>query len=333
MNLIDSIEDYLRFLKHEQGAALTTYRNYHANLFHFHRWLIENGYPTPVLSDYNATTIRRFFYHVAGRGLRPRTIYGYMIPLRSYGSFLVAQGVSTENPALTVKLPKKDAAIRQETSEEEITLLLDGIRRQRHAYRAALTRAVLSTLIFTGLRRAEVCDLKLEHVHLKEGWLLVQQGKGKKSRKVPLCVELKDALAAYLAMRWKDTAHDYVFSLDRSRRVYFDGMRAIVDEAKHLAGLGDCDHITPHSIRHACATRLMRNGASLHEVMTWLGHTQLATTQRYLHTHEEQLQGIAELASPRKPKTPEGEDKMIHLPARKEETRSRRLDRRGFGTR
>ena len=119
----------MRYLKHEQGATLTTYRSYHASLFHFYRWLTENGYPTPVFSDFNATTIRRFFYHVAERGLRPRTIYGYMIPLRSYGLFLMAQGVLTETPALTAKFSKKDAAIRQKTSEEEINLLLDGIRR------------------------------------------------------------------------------------------------------------------------------------------------------------------------------------------------------------
>ena len=307
MKLIDSIDDYLRYLRHEQGATLTTYKCYGASLRHFHHWLIQSGYPEPTLSDFNATTSRRFFYQLSERGLRPRTLYGYMVPLRSLGAFLIAQGVSTENPALTVKLPKKDAAIRQETDEDEIRLLLDGVRRQRNPYRSALLRAVLSVLIYTGLRRAEVCDLELEHVNVKEGWLLVQQGKGKKSRKVPICEELKDALAEYLTVRWKECHHPYLFATDTKRRVHFNGIASLVDEAKHLAGLADRHHITPHSIRHACATRLMRNGASLHEVMTWLGHTQLSTTQRYLHTHEEQLQGIAELASPRKPKTPEPE--------------------------
>ena len=201
MILIESIEDYLRFLQHEKGATKTTCKSYTAYLRNFHKWLINVGYATPALADFNNTTIRRFFYYVSEKGLRPRSIYGYMVPLRSYGAFLIEQNVLTQNPALTVKLPKKDAAIRQEASEEEIQLLLNSADRLRNQNRAVLLRGVLSVLVYTGLRRAEVCNLLLEHLNLKAGWLIVQQGKGQKSREVPLCAELKDALLQYLRVR------------------------------------------------------------------------------------------------------------------------------------
>ena len=82
MKLIDSIDDYLRYLRHEQGATLTTYKCYGASLRHFHHWLIQSGYPEPTLSNFNAAASRRFFYQLSERGLRPRTLYGYMVPLR-----------------------------------------------------------------------------------------------------------------------------------------------------------------------------------------------------------------------------------------------------------
>ncbi|GDX40499.1 tyrosine recombinase XerD [Armatimonadota bacterium] len=297
MKLLESIEDYLRFLQFEQGVSKTTYKSYHAYLFHFHKWLIENGYPSPELKDYNTTTLRRYFYYVSGKGLRPRSIYGYMVPLRSYGAFLVEHGVLTENPASSIKLPKKDAAIRRETSEEEILAMWNAVTKQRNQYRAVMQKAVLAVLIYTGLRRAEVCDLKLTDADLADGWLLVRSGKGSKSRKVPLCTEAIDALAMWLGIRPADCQHDYLFSVDRSRRLYYTGIRSIVEEVKHLAGLADKTHICPHSLRHSCASRLMRNGASLHEVMTWLGHTQISTTQRYLHTNEMELKSTASFAS------------------------------------
>ena len=101
MTLRESIEDYLRYLQYEQGAAKTTYKSYHAYLNNFYQWLTENGYPEPMLSDFQATTVRRFFYFISSKGLRPRSIHGYMIPLRSLGTFLVAQGILTENPTTT----------------------------------------------------------------------------------------------------------------------------------------------------------------------------------------------------------------------------------------
>lgn len=300
MTLLESIEDYLRYIKHEQGVSKTTYKSYHAYLGAFVRFLTENGYPAPSLTDFNPATVKRFYYSITGNGLRPRSLYGYIIPLRSFGNYLVDHKVITDSPAHTIRLPKKDAAIRQETSEDECAALLEFVERQRNPSKVAFQRAVMATLIYTGLRRAEVCDLLLADVTLSEtgSWILVRCGKGSKSRKVPLCTEAQDALREWVAVRPTDAAHPYLFSIGKRRRMYFQGIRSVVEEVKALAGFSDRSHISPHSIRHLCASRLMRQGASLHEVMTWLGHSQISTTQRYLHTSQEDLHNIAHLASP-----------------------------------
>jgi len=303
LKLSDCLGDYLLYLKHEQGVTLTTYKSYYASLNAFLRFLTDNGYPEPSLADLTTPALRRYLHSLGERGLRPRTIHGLMGAVRSFCTFLVSHQLLTENPALPIRLPIKDAAIRQEASEDEIALLLQATKRQRIPKRAAFQNAVICVLVYTGLRRAECCALDVADVNLSEGWLLVKSGKGRKSRKVPLCAEVKDALAEWLTFRPANTTIPALFPADIRRRIHFEGMRHLVDDVKYRAGLGDAKHLTPHSLRHACATRLMHNGASLHDVMTWLGHSQLSTTQRYLHTSEQRLMSIANLAVPRLPKT------------------------------
>ena len=297
MKLIEAIDDYLRFLKFEKGAAKTTCKTYHANLYHFHRWLEDNGYQDSQLKDFNHATVKRYFYAVSNNGLRPRTIHGYMIPIRSLGTYLLELKAITENPTANIQLPKKDAAIRREATEDELLLLLEHVDRQRDKKRAALQKAVLAVLTFCGLRRAELCDLKLNDIDLKTGWLLVTSGKGSKSRKVPLCIEATDALTAWINVRPAETKHDYLFTVDIFRRLHFEGIRSLIEDCKHRAGLGDRKDLTPHCFRHAFATRLLRQGASIDDVKNWLGHTDIATTQRYLHLNEMNLKKTAEFAS------------------------------------
>lgn len=119
MLLSDVIEDYLRYIAQERGLAKKTVKGYQAWLHNLHAWMRSNGYPEPLLADFTTATVRRYFYDISGKGLRPRSLYGYMIPLRSFGTFLTAQGILGDNPAAVVRLPKKDAPIRKETSDSQ----------------------------------------------------------------------------------------------------------------------------------------------------------------------------------------------------------------------
>src|SRR5262249_20326770 len=91
-------------------------------------------------------------------------------------------------------------------------------------------------------------------------------------------------------------ATSYLFVTDRRRRLGEVGLHALIETAKSLADLREHRNIKPHSIRHAAATRLLRNGADLRSIQQFLGHSQLQTTAMYLHTDEQQLQRIAGLS-------------------------------------
>ena len=306
MLLSDLSRDYLAFIKHERGLSHNTHKGYQSSLNHFLRWLDDNGYPAATLEAFTAPVLRRFLYGLAGRALRPRTIRGYFHSIRGMGEFLVLQNVIPSNPAKTLTLPKKDAAIRNTVSDGEIAQLLQTCDRQRNPRQIAFAKAIVSVFVYGGLRRQEALDLMTDDVDLKDGSILVRSGKGSKSRRVYVCNDCVEALREWLALRPTNCTHTYLFAFDPIRRIHFNGLHTLIEDIKAGAGLGQHDNIKPHSLRHACATRMMRNGADLRSIQAFLGHSSLAVTSIYLHTDEERLKEVAHLQSLRPPKSDTG---------------------------
>jgi site-specific recombinase XerD len=260
------------------------------------RWLKTNGYPDPALDAFNVQTLRRYLYSVSAEGRRPRTIRGRFHPIIGLGEFLVTNGVLETNPAKALTMPKKDAARRTVVTEEEVRALLDAAERLPNPRKIALTRAVLSVLIFAGLRRSEMLDLRVSDVHFSERCLLVRNGKGSKSRIAYIGETCLHALREWLTFRTKGLAHDYLFLADRSRRLSECGLKSLFDAVKACAGYAERAHIQPHSIRHQFASRLLAKGADVKSIQAALGHAHLSTTAIYLHLSELQAKQVVEYA-------------------------------------
>jgi len=308
MVLSEAIRDFGEYSRHELGHSTATYFSYVSWQRNFASWLADRGLGDPSLPDVTPDLVRRYSYSLSGRNLRPRTIRGALYALRALFRYLHERGAVASNPAMEVRLPKKDAAIRLLVTDEDVQRLLEATGRQRSDFRCVRDRAVLSVLAFCGLRRRELLDLTVDALNVSDESLLVQQGKGKKARTVYLCAEALAALREWLAMRGQQRcAHQYLFVGEGGRRFGENTLAHMLEEIKAIAGLKNDPRIKPHSIRHAAATRLMRNGADIRSIQTWLGHSQLQTTALYLHTDEEQVRKIAPLAGfrPTDPARPE----------------------------
>lgn len=291
-----AIAAYIEYLEHEQHASKATRYGYAAYLRRFNRFLVERHQRDLVVSEVATDDVRAYLYFLSRQGLRPRTLRGALYPVRGLFGLAVDRGYRTDNPARAVKLPKKDAAIRETVSDEELEQLLAGCEREPDPVRGAMLKALLSVLIYGGVRRQELLDLHIGDVDVQDKRLLVRSGKGAKSRSLYLCQDCIDALRAWLAVRPR-ARHDYLFLVDSRRRLGEVGLGTLIDEAKALADLRDHGNIKPHAMRHAAATRLLRNGADLRSIQHFLGHSCLQTTAVYLHTDEQQLQRISELGA------------------------------------
>lgn len=291
--LTDIFFDYLKFLVHEQRATKKTVRTYQAGLHQFHAWVVSNMDPVPTLSHLTLPVFRAYLYAESARGLRPRTLLGKFYPLDSLVEFLIRNKAMTGNPINDLRLPKKDPAVRLTVSRQEVLALFDASKKIHNDKRGILCQGVLSVLVYAGLRRQELLDLTLTDYDGKA--LLVRHGKGNKERRVPLPQVAVLNLNEWLKVR--KSSSPYLFVTDSCRRVGHEALHNIMEELKAIAGFRDAENIKPHSLRHFYATHLLRNGADTDSIRMLLGHSELRTTEIYLHTDEARLAAVAELAA------------------------------------
>jgi site-specific recombinase XerD len=315
--LSEAIEDFARYSLGVKGYARKTHITYQNRQRQFADWLAEHKHlPDIQVHDITPELLREFVYHLSGpqgrrdgappsgrRGssaprLRPRTIRAVMHAVRALFFYLAKIGVidPKENPAPEVELPKMDAATRLLVSDEDLMRLLEATDRLHSEFRRVRDRAILAVLIYCGVRRQELLDLRVADVNLEDRALLVQQGKGRRSRVLPLCQEAVPPLMEWLALRRTFTRcrHDALFVTDQHQRVGDNTLRHLLEEVKAIAGIRDDPRIKPHSIRHAAATRMLRNGADIKSIQAFLGHSLLQTTSIYLHGSEQQVRMVIE---------------------------------------
>jgi integrase/recombinase XerD len=147
-----------------------------------------------------------------------------------------------------------------------------------------------------GLRISEAIGLKLDHVNLPEGAVLVQ-GKGSKQRLVPLGGKVAGSLRRYLEV-WDGKGRTDTLLLNRfGRSLSRMGAWKIVQRLCLETGIAIA--VSPHTFRHTFATHLIEAGADLRSVQEMLGHTDISTTQIYTHLDQEYLREVHKSFHPR----------------------------------
>ncbi len=196
------------------------------------------------------------------------------------------------------------AGLPKALTEAEVGLLLDQVLGDDPVARR--DRALLELLYGTGARISEVCALSLGDVDL-DGGLVRLFGKGAKERVVPLGRFARVALASWLdvagrgamaPVQWARRGDaEAVFLNQRGGRLGRQGAWAVVRRHGDAAGLGD--RLTPHVLRHSCATHMLDHGADIRAVQELLGHASISTTQVYTLVSNERLFAVYESAHPR----------------------------------
>ena len=227
------------------------------------------------------------------RGLAIPTIQRRIHCLRSFWAFLIDSGVETrESPLEGIRLPKKEQRVATYLDAAEVRALLVAAERREIESLRLRDRAVIATFLFAGLRRTELLNLRLQDLRLRDGLIVVRQGKGKRTRVVPVADPLNGMLQEWLAER-PHCDHDYVFC-NRLRQPM--GRHALVHLsalAKEEAGI-DRQDVTVHTMRHSFACALLRGATVVVAIQHLLGHAGLETTTIYLHASGEELRHAVE---------------------------------------
>ena len=172
------------------------------------------------------------------------------------------------------------------SSEEQAALLRTFNRRWPTKCR---NRAMVLTMLSTGLRVGETVALKWEHVDFRTRRLIVREGKGAKDRIVYFDEEVRDAI-----VEWRGRAPDspFVFSTLKGGPMTTTYARQFVKRAAQKAGIAEWERVSPHTFRHTCATELLRETGNLRLVQVALGHSSVQTTQIYTHVAAVDLERV-----------------------------------------
>jgi integrase/recombinase XerD len=221
------------------------------------------------------------------------------VSVRSFHRFCVDEGLTDADPAQDVQAPKVPAGIPKALTEPEVEALLGAVADESST--ASRDQAILETLYAAGLRISELVGLDLPDLDLDDGVVRVF-GKGAKERIVPIGRPARAALGRYLTTgraghARSGRAEDAVFLNARGGRLTRQGCWGIVRGAAARIGLED--RISPHVLRHSCATHLLDHGADLRVVQEVLGHASLSTTQVYTKVTAERLRAVYDAAHPR----------------------------------
>jgi integrase/recombinase XerD len=295
------VEEYLTWLRLERGRARSTVEAYRRDLRAWAEHLHRLGRAVP---DVTEDDLVGWVGHLRDEGLAPSTRKRRVVAARNLHRYLAEEGHVADDVGASVAPPPVSRGLPKALTEDEVDALLSRVVGDDPVARR--DRAILETLYGTGVRISELVSMSLRDLDLHDGFVRVV-GKGDKERVVPVLGAAADALGAWLAVegrgamvpaRWRRRDdEEAVFLNQRGGRLGRQGTWLVVKAHAADAGLGD--RLTPHVLRHSCATHLLDHGADIRAVQELLGHASIATTQVYTKVSTERLLAAWRSAHPR----------------------------------
>jgi site-specific recombinase XerD len=281
------------FIVHCEAKNLSprTVEFYRDRLASFKRYVAETA-PQTAPKDFTARLIGGFIDRTR-RDYSAATAVHNLNVIRIFIGFLLDDGVVQENPALSVERPRKRKRLIQTLSMEDVAAMLATCGKDFYGVR---DRAIMLTLLDTGLRVSELTSLRLDDVSWSEQLLLVL-GKGNKERRVPFGAMVRDALGAYIRRRGRVPGQELVFishfgtALDRFR------VRDLLERRANAAGI-PVERVSCHKWRHTFAKQWLLNGGDAFSLKSILGHSTMEMVSNYVNLAQAEVRSVHARFSP-----------------------------------
>ncbi len=270
------ILNFLTYLGSEKGLSPKTLEAYGRDLRFFAHFLGEMK-----VGDVTSEKIIFYFQSLKEKGIASSSLCRALVAVKVFFRFLKRERISNDNPTLFLESPKMWQLIPEVLTVSEVTRLLEAP--DRESAEGARDRAILQVIYASGLRVSELCGLSIGDVSDHQ---IRVRGKGRKERVIPIAASAVQAVDDYLA-RFRKEGEGALF-LSRGGRPM--SRITVWERVKFYAKkAGITKKISPHTLRHSFATHLLENGADLRVIQEMLGHSHIATTDRYTHVSRKHL--------------------------------------------
>jgi integrase/recombinase XerD len=301
------VEDFLQYLRHERGQAEHTQKTYAALLKKFTDWAAKQN-----LTDWKQVELKHLMAFLQYERTRPladepkesikrlssESVYLEIAALRAFYRFAENEKLLPANVAENLSLPRRWKRLPKALTNDEIKKLLEP--ETPETPENLCDQAVLELGYASGLRLAELRNLRLEQLHLEAGFINVI-GKGNKERVVPVGKIAVEAMNRFIEIgRPKLVTPKSPANVFLTRRgTPFAAVTLWLHIKQRVRRAGVSRNITPHMLRHSFATHLLEHGADLRVIQELLGHANISTTEIYTHVTGNRLRDIHRKFHPR----------------------------------
>ena len=287
---------FLDYLRSSRGASPYTVKNYRTDIGQFVAYCREHD--VRRLTQIDRAFLREYLEMLEAHGYAKASIVRRLAELRSFGAFLVRDGVAQQNPFRAVSAPRRPQRLPRYLTVAEIEALLAVPDLETPA--GLRDRAIIEVLYGAGLRVSELAALDVGDVDLVQAQVRVT-GKGSKERLGLLGGPAVQALHRYLdvgrpaLLGARPT--NALWLNRRGGRLSTRAVALMLSRTGQQAGLRQ--GVSPHMLRHSFATHLLDGGADIRIVQELLGHASLSTTQVYTHVSQSRAREVYQRAHPR----------------------------------
>ena len=286
--------DYLQLEKKYSPHTVTAYLK---DLEGFQKFASEE-YQYDDIINVNYSIVRSWIVLLVDYGISNRTVNRKISSLKTYYKFLLKTGQIEINPLAKHKALKTSKKIQVPFSEKEIGNVMDLLQTE-HAFEGLRDRLIVELFYSTGIRRAELINIKVNDVSFAQKTIKVL-GKRNKERIIPLLPAVLSSIHEYVPLRnelenIKDS--DHLFLTKKGVKIYETFVYRIINS--YFSKASEKVKKSPHILRHSFATHLLNEGADINAVKELLGHSSLASTQVYTQNSIAKLKEVYKNSHPR----------------------------------
>tara|TARA_B100000945_G_scaffold91669_1_gene71588 strand:+ start:399 stop:1301 length:903 start_codon:yes stop_codon:yes gene_type:complete len=283
--MLKNLEHFVQVLKIEKNHSVNTIDSYLSDIKSFEKYLLKRKITfKSVIKD--SEIVKKYFRYLGRTKISPKSIKRKYSSLSSYFNYLIDRKITKKNPLYGVYTPKLKTKLPEILSYEEIKIIFKQSENTDNELLGLRDRCILELLYSCGLRVSELCELKIENIQFDNN-VIRFFGKGNKERMIPLTVNAKEQLETYLYQsrhilaNRRSSEQKYVFLSNNGKRLTRVAIWQSIKKYVNAAGITKT--VSPHTFRHSFATHLIDGKANIIEVQALLGHSDISTTEVYIH--------------------------------------------------
>ncbi len=288
------IESWTKYLLYEHNYSDNTINAYLADLHEFHKFLLEYSNGSISLAETTKQDMRSWILYRQKNGHSFRSITRGISAIKNLHKFMLEKHIINNSDIIGMKSPKITKTLPRPLTISQLDDIIGAVNDIKNtSWIIKRDRAVLVLIYSVGLRISEALNIKSEDFLHNSGFINIV-GKGGKHRSVPIIDSVYGVIHDYL--RARPYSSQFLFVNRYGEQLHATTIQKLLQKARRLLNLSE--NITPHALRHTCATHIMENSGKLREVQELLGHSSLNSTQIYADITQKYLLDTYEKCHP-----------------------------------